>query len=80
MKRRFLLVLGTIFALFVGCFLFYYYNNEEQAVNVEILKTEQIVPWGVQSINAPAQWPEITGKGVKVAVMDSGERVIIMSS
>ncbi|HOV28226.1 MAG TPA: S8 family peptidase [Pseudobacteroides sp.] len=72
MKRRFLLVLGTIFALFVGCFLFYYYNNEEQAVNVEILKTEQIVPWGVQSINAPAQWPEITGKGVKVAVMDSG--------
>lgn len=38
----------------------------------EALMTKQIVPWGVQSINAPALWSEVTGKGVKVAILDSG--------
>lgn len=36
------------------------------------LRTKQKVPWGVQSINAPALWSDVTGKGVKVAVLDSG--------
>lgn len=71
MNRWYVLVLGAMLALFVGCF-FLSYHIKDQAVNVEKLKTEQIVPWGVQSINATDQWPELTGKGVKVAVMDSG--------
>lgn len=33
---------------------------------------EQLVPWGVYSIGAHVCWPEATGQGVRVAVIDSG--------
>lgn len=30
------------------------------------------VKWGVRRLNAPAAWPRIRGKGVKVAIIDTG--------
>ncbi|WP_048818043.1 S8 family peptidase [Desulforamulus hydrothermalis] len=33
---------------------------------------DQLIPWGVHYIGAPACWPETRGQGVKVAVIDSG--------
>lgn len=47
-------------------------NFSGHAVDVEALKAKQIISWGVESVNAPALWPEVTGKGVKVAILDSG--------
>ncbi|WCN36913.1 S8 family peptidase [Aneurinibacillus uraniidurans] len=32
----------------------------------------QVIPWGVKKIGAPKLWPETTGKGVKIAVIDTG--------
>lgn len=30
------------------------------------------IPWGVKRVNASAVWPSATGKGVKVAIIDTG--------
>lgn len=54
---------------------FFWYKDfylPNKMIDVKALKTKQIIPWGIKSINAPAFWPKVTGKGVKVAVMDSG--------
>lgn len=48
------------------------FYEPSDTVNIEALKTMQIVPWGVDKTEAPALWTKVTGKGVKVAVMDSG--------
>ncbi len=32
----------------------------------------QIVPWGIEKINAPKAWNESTGKRIKIAIIDSG--------
>lgn len=71
------IIAGTLLLLIVIAFLsvFFWYRDfylPNHTVNVETLKTKQIIPWGVESIKAPALWSEVTGKGVKVAVMDSG--------
>ncbi len=44
---------------------------EKQSVE-ETLTTEQLIPWGVEIVNAPNVWYETTGKNIKVAVIDSG--------
>jgi len=36
------------------------------------LTNNTIVPWGVERINAPNVWQQLTGEGVKVAVVDTG--------
>lgn len=41
------------------------------AQEAEILEAEKI-PWGVERINAPSLWPEVTGRGVRVGVIDTG--------
>jgi len=35
----------------------------------------QVIPWGAQSVNAPAAWAESTGAGVKVAFVDTGVQI-----
>lgn len=65
-----LLLIVTVF--WFAFFWFRYFYNTKKTVNIDALKNEQIMPWGVESVNAPALWPEVTGKGIKVAIMDSG--------
>lgn len=38
----------------------------------QILKMSQGIPWGVERIDAHRAWPMTMGKGVKVAVIDTG--------
>lgn len=38
----------------------------------QILQTSRGIPWGVERIDAHRAWPETMGKGVKVAVIDTG--------
>lgn len=33
---------------------------------------QQVVPWGIQRVQAPAAWQHSTGAGVKLAILDSG--------
>ena len=33
---------------------------------------EEIIPWGIEAINAPLVWDLVTGEGVKVCVVDTG--------
>lgn len=75
MKRSIPIGLVPIFVsliLLFNCYLQSDANPQEQIINTNILKNEQVVPWGVKNVNAPSLWTEVTGKGVKVAVMDSG--------
>ncbi|RCX08301.1 subtilase family protein [Anaerobacterium chartisolvens] len=75
MKRKVLLGLVLLIALMTFWFLFFFWNGtnvHEKTINTEALKSEQIIPWGTSKINAPAFWSETTGRGIKVAVMDSG--------
>lgn len=68
---RLLLLLAVI--AFPITFIWYRdFYLSSHTVDVEALKTKQIIPWGVESINAPALWTDVTGKCIKVAVMDSG--------
>ena len=73
-KSRSIIVLSLLLAILaLSAYSFYtesdFFNNSP---DVNKLETKQIVPWGVKSTNAPALWPYVTGKGVKVAVLDSG--------
>jgi subtilisin family serine protease len=74
-KNRILLAVVLLLIVAISWTAFFWYKDfylPNKTVDVEILKTKQIIPWGVKSINAPALWSKVTGKGVKVAVMDSG--------
>jgi subtilisin family serine protease len=42
-----------------------------EIINIQSVTPEPI-PYGVQMIGAPLEWPETKGKGVKVAVLDTG--------
>jgi len=44
----------------------------EPIISFEIKKTRQEIPWGVEKVGAPDIWKEADGKGVKVAVIDTG--------
>jgi len=44
---------------------------EYEILNVMSKPTAQI-PYGVQMLGAPLEWPETKGKGIKVAVLDTG--------
>lgn len=76
MKRsRAVLTVLLIFAIVTSISAFSGFGNlnfSGHTVNIEALKTKQIIPWGVESVNASALWPDVTGKGVKIAVLDSG--------
>jgi len=37
-----------------------------------IILNEQTIPWGVERTNAPKVWNNLTGKNVKIAIIDSG--------
>ncbi|MCX6748798.1 MAG: S8 family peptidase, partial [Candidatus Pacearchaeota archaeon] len=39
---------------------------------VSVSLDHQIIPWGIEKIDAPKVWGDITGKNVKIAVIDSG--------
>jgi len=41
-------------------------------LSVDIQKSDQQIPWGVQKIAAPAVWKDIRGEGVKVGIIDTG--------
>ncbi|MDP2925921.1 MAG: S8 family serine peptidase [Nanoarchaeota archaeon] len=43
---------------------------EENSTNINL--TNQIIPWGVERVNAPKVWNKISGKEIKIAVIDSG--------
>ncbi len=43
-----------------------------QSLDIDLLRTQQIIPWGVKSVNAPSIWAKTTGKGIKIAILDSG--------
>ncbi|MCX8130551.1 MAG: S8 family peptidase [Clostridia bacterium] len=64
-----LIVVITAWNIFWGHKNFYMSKN---LVNLDTLKTKQIIPWGIKSIKASTLWSKATGKGVKVAIMDSG--------
>ena len=36
------------------------------------LASEQIIPWGVERVNAPAVWDKVKGRSIKVAIIDTG--------
>lgn len=74
MKRRLLiqLLIIAIMVIIVTTIYLIYYKAEFQTTDINLLKTQQMIPWGVKSVNAPVLWTETTGKGVKVAIMDSG--------
>lgn len=38
----------------------------------QVAQTSEGIPWGVERINAPRAWPITMGRGVKVAVIDTG--------
>lgn len=38
----------------------------------EVMQTSQRLPWGIERIDAYRAWPTTMGKGVKVAVIDTG--------
>lgn len=40
--------------------------------DAKIEANAQIIPWGIEHINATKAWAQSTGNGVKVAVLDSG--------
>jgi len=40
--------------------------------DAKIETNAQIIPWGIEHINATKAWAQSTGNGVKVAVLDSG--------
>jgi subtilisin family serine protease len=42
------------------------------AIRAEVDPAEKEIPWGVKRVNAAAAWDYTTGKGVKVAVIDTG--------
>lgn len=74
-KSRIIAGLLFVFAVIALLAVFFWYKAfhlPNHTVNIETLETVQTIPWGVERINAPALWTEVTGKGVKVAVMDSG--------
>lgn len=71
-KHRIIFLLVTILILGFMFFICKDLELEKQIMNDEILKSEQEVPWGIESLNAPALWSDVTGKGVRVAIMDSG--------
>ncbi|OGR76411.1 MAG: hypothetical protein A2X32_12510 [Elusimicrobia bacterium GWC2_64_44] len=41
-------------------------------IRAEVDPSEKEIPWGVKRVNAKAAWDYTTGKGVKVAVIDTG--------
>ncbi|WHX30764.1 S8 family peptidase [Brevibacillus agri] len=47
-------------------------NTPAIDVDFKWLAREQVIPWGINAINAQKLWPDVTGKGVKVAILDSG--------
>lgn len=67
------MLLSLVVIAFLTVFFWYKdFYMPSKTFNAEALKTKQIIPWGIKSINSPVLWPQVTGKGVKVAVMDSG--------
>ena len=44
----------------------------EPVISFDIKKAGQEIPWGVEKIGAPDVWKEADGRGVKVAVIDTG--------
>lgn len=73
-KSRSIIVLFLLLAIILlSAYSFYSKTSfSGNSLNTNELNTRQIIPWGVESANAPALWSDVTGKGVKVAVLDSG--------
>jgi len=71
MKRKLFILIAGIAIFCIPIYLIYY-KAEFQTTDINLLKTQQMIPWGVKSVNASVLWTVTTGKGVKVAIMDSG--------
>lgn len=41
-------------------------------LSMDIKKSSQEIPWGVQKIGAPPVWKDIRGEGVRVGIIDTG--------
>ncbi|MCR4429444.1 MAG: S8 family peptidase [Tepidanaerobacteraceae bacterium] len=41
-------------------------------LTMDVKKTNQEIPWGVQKIGAPHVWKDIRGEGVRVGIIDTG--------
>lgn len=72
MKKMGLLLLVLVVIIFISLFFVFLFPKTDSSIDLNRLKTHQMIPWGVKMINAPEVWAETTGKNVKIAVMDSG--------
>jgi subtilisin family serine protease len=64
-----IIIMAIIMLLILIMLIWYKKNN---SVDIKDLRTKQIIPWGIKNINVFKVWPIVNGKGVRVAVMDSG--------
>jgi len=66
----------AILILLMCCLLVYLFNyylqSKDKIANNDILNNEQLVPWGINKIISPFLRSKFTGKGVKIAILDSG--------
>jgi hypothetical protein len=47
-------------------------GDMQQTVLAQVQMPDPALNWGAYMINAVTAWPESTGSGVKIAVLDSG--------
>lgn len=64
----------TVLSIFIVVFIVtaMLLKNCYSATYLDNLNKRQIIPWGLKKINVLSISSEVTGKGVKVAIMDSG--------
>ncbi|MFB6367749.1 S8 family peptidase [Paenibacillus elgii] len=60
-------------AVLISLFVLVYFVLKPVEIELDSLKNGQIVPWGIKMMQTERLWAQgFTGKGIKIAVMDSG--------
>ncbi len=60
----------TILAFATSCYIF---NTDIRSEIPSDIRDKQLIPWGIKAMEVPSLWDNgLTGKGVKVAVLDGG--------
>jgi subtilisin family serine protease len=66
----------SVILLIICCLTTYYFlnnfNAENQLTNMNMLKNKQIVPWNIKSVTNVDSSCELTGKGIRIAILDTG--------
>ncbi|PUA38076.1 hypothetical protein C8Z91_16910 [Paenibacillus elgii] len=71
-KFKILFFVTLVVAFAVGVLVYVTNSNVQDEVPTDIEKV-QAIPWGISKMNIPSLWNQgITGKGVKVAIVDGG--------